>query len=161
MHPSSFLSQPQQRRASNPKQVSRLAPSTPVTPTPTSPHALSASTPELQGRRTVPSTPPSQRARARDLLRKHYGLGIVPPSSSGNPADPLNMGKRISCGMKERQLTSCWLDSSAFDAKSYYEQLITTSSLPTLIKRENELITGIAAHSCKPNLKTSYTYPAW
>ena len=34
------------------------------------------------------------------------------------------------------------LDSNAFDAKSYYEQLIMTSSLPTLIKRENELITG-------------------
>ena len=47
---------------------------------------------DLQGRRTVPSTPPSQRTRARDLLRKHYGLGLGPPSSSGNPADPLNMG---------------------------------------------------------------------
>jgi len=35
------------------------------------------------------------------------------------------------------------MDSPAFDAKSYYEQLITTSSLPTLIKRENELITEI------------------
>jgi len=34
------------------------------------------------------------------------------------------------------------LDSNAFDAKSYYEQLIMTSSLPTLIKRENDLITG-------------------
>jgi hypothetical protein len=34
------------------------------------------------------------------------------------------------------------LDSSAFDAKSYYEQLITTSSLPALLKRENELLSG-------------------
>lgn len=33
-------------------------------------------------------------------------------------------------------------DSSAFDAKSYYEQLITTSSLPALLKRENELLAG-------------------
>lgn len=35
------------------------------------------------------------------------------------------------------------LDSTAFDAKSYYEQLITTSSLPSLLKRENELLTEI------------------
>jgi len=34
-------------------------------------------------------------------------------------------------------------DSSAFDAKSYYEQLITTSSLPALLKRENELLAEI------------------
>jgi len=35
------------------------------------------------------------------------------------------------------------LNSSAFDAKSYYEQLITTSSLPALLKRENELLAEI------------------
>lgn len=35
------------------------------------------------------------------------------------------------------------LNSPAFDAKSYYEQLITTSSLPALLKRENEFITEI------------------
>jgi len=35
------------------------------------------------------------------------------------------------------------LDSPVFDAKTYYEQLITTSSLPTLLKRENELLTEI------------------
>ena len=34
------------------------------------------------------------------------------------------------------------LDSNVFDAKSYYEQLIMTSSLPTLLKREHDLITG-------------------
>lgn len=33
-------------------------------------------------------------------------------------------------------------DSTAFDAKAYYEQLITTASLPALLKRENELLTG-------------------
>jgi len=33
-------------------------------------------------------------------------------------------------------------DSAAFDAKSYYEQLITTSSLPALMKRENDLLAG-------------------
>lgn len=33
-------------------------------------------------------------------------------------------------------------DSPAFDAKTYYDQLITTSSLPALLKRENELLAG-------------------
>jgi len=35
------------------------------------------------------------------------------------------------------------LDSTAFDAKAYYEQLITTSSLITLMKHENELLSEI------------------
>ncbi|KZS94195.1 hypothetical protein SISNIDRAFT_61787 [Sistotremastrum niveocremeum HHB9708] len=35
------------------------------------------------------------------------------------------------------------VDSPAFDSKTYYEQLITTSSLNTLLKRENELMTEI------------------
>ncbi|EDR08468.1 uncharacterized protein LACBIDRAFT_297173 [Laccaria bicolor S238N-H82] len=70
--------------------------------------------------------PPGGKARARDLLRKHYGLGVgAPPPRTGNPADPMD------------------LNSPAFDAKSYYEQLITTSSLPALLKRENEFITEI------------------
>ena len=34
-------------------------------------------------------------------------------------------------------------DSSAFDAKAYYEQLITTASLPSLLKRENDLLSEI------------------
>jgi hypothetical protein len=33
-------------------------------------------------------------------------------------------------------------DSPAFDAKAYYDQLITTASLTTLLKKENELLTG-------------------
>ncbi|EIM91319.1 uncharacterized protein STEHIDRAFT_48474 [Stereum hirsutum FP-91666 SS1] len=64
----------------------------------------------------------SSKTRARDLLRKHYGLGAGPPPPSGRPMDPMD------------------LDSPAFDAKSYYEQLITTSSLTTLLKKENELL---------------------
>lgn len=40
------------------------------------------------------------------------------------------------------ELNAGWIDSPSFDAKTYYEQLITTSSLPTLLKRENELFTG-------------------
>lgn len=39
-------------------------------------------------------------------------------------------------------------DSPAFDAKSYYEQLITTSSLSTLLKKENELLSGSFSLSC-------------
>ncbi|KAH9949963.1 Vps51/Vps67-domain-containing protein [Amylocystis lapponica] len=76
-----------------------------------------------------PSTPPPgdrPKTRARDLLRKHYGLGVGPPPPlGGRVADPMD------------------LDSTAFDAKAYYEQLITTSSLPTLLKRENDLLSEI------------------
>ncbi|KAF9490352.1 hypothetical protein BDN71DRAFT_1400104 [Pleurotus eryngii] len=72
------------------------------------------------------NTPLAGKTRARDLLRKHYGLGVGPPPPlPGNTADPMS------------------LDSSAFDAKSYYEQLITTASLSTLLKRENELLAEI------------------
>ncbi|KAJ3724377.1 Vps51/Vps67-domain-containing protein [Lentinula raphanica] len=75
----------------------------------------------------APSTPPARTAtRARDLLRKHYGLGMGTPSSSGrntpDERDPMNM------------------DSPSFDAKAYYSQLITTANLSTLLKKENELI---------------------
>ncbi|KAF5382034.1 hypothetical protein D9615_004416 [Tricholomella constricta] len=101
------------------------APSTPTTPTanlpPEQSHVLHSP------RRSAPSTPPPQKARARDLLRKHYGLGVGPPPPiPGKVAvDPMN------------------LDSTAFDAKTYYEQLITTSSLPGLLKKENELLSEI------------------
>ncbi|KAG1872256.1 Vps51/Vps67-domain-containing protein [Suillus subluteus] len=60
------------------------------------------------------------------LLRKHYGLGVGPPLPlPGRSDDPMD------------------LDSAAFDAKSYYEQLITASSLSALLKRENDLLTEI------------------
>ena len=38
--------------------------------------------------------------------------------------------------------TNKTIDSPAFDAKAYYDQLITTASLTTLLKKENELLTG-------------------
>ncbi|KAL0954300.1 hypothetical protein HGRIS_003301 [Hohenbuehelia grisea] len=80
--------------------------------------------PGFANRRATFSTPPSK-TRARDLLRKHYGLGVGPPPPlPGKSQDPMS------------------LDSTAFDAKSYYEQLITTSTLPMLLKRENDLLTG-------------------
>ncbi|KAI0034341.1 Vps51/Vps67-domain-containing protein, partial [Vararia minispora EC-137] len=65
------------------------------------------------------------KSRAKDLLRKHYGLGVGPPHPSGRPVDPMD------------------LDSPAFDARAYYEQLITTSSLTALLKKENELLTDM------------------
>ncbi|KAL5504251.1 hypothetical protein ACEPAH_8325 [Sanghuangporus vaninii] len=67
---------------------------------------------------------PAGKGRARDLLRKHYGLGVGPPpplSGPNKPLDPMDP------------------DSPAFDAKTYYEQLITTSTLSGLLKKENEL----------------------
>ncbi|KAJ6513085.1 Vps51/Vps67-domain-containing protein [Mycena sanguinolenta] len=107
------------------------SPLRPVSPTPSShntivPSPLAGSA--LPPRRTPASPPPpGTKTRARDLLRKHYGLGVGPPPSVPGKTnqDPMN------------------LDSTAFDARSYYEQLITTSSLPALLKRENELIVEI------------------
>ncbi|KAF9000690.1 Vps51/Vps67-domain-containing protein [Cyathus striatus] len=105
--------------------------SSPLRPAPESEGVSSPSNdiPSRQGSSSAPrlmgSATPPQKTRARDLLRKHYGLGVGPPPTSSNTADPMN------------------LNSPAFDAKNYYEQLITTSSLPALLKRENELLTEI------------------
>ncbi|CAE6495255.1 unnamed protein product [Rhizoctonia solani] len=66
----------------------------------------------------------SRGGRARDLLRKHYGLGVAAASGSLRSKDPMD------------------LDSSNFDAKAYYEHLITTATLPELLKKENELVQG-------------------
>ncbi|KAI6024816.1 Vps51/Vps67-domain-containing protein [Pisolithus microcarpus] len=114
----------QQRKQSTPRAVSSpLRPETPpasASSRPTSPRQQSASTHSLPAHGSAPKT------RARDLLRKHYGLGVGPPPPlPGNQNDPMSM------------------DSVAFDAKSYYDQLITTSSLPTLLKRETELLSEI------------------
>ena len=38
------------------------------------------------------STPPGQKTRARDLLRKHYGLTVGPPGAAKSPADPMDLG---------------------------------------------------------------------
>lgn len=97
-----------------------------MSPPPSLPHrpnsGLGQSTP--QGALTPPGS--ATKTRAMDLLRKHYGLGVGPPTPvPGKSNDPMNM------------------DSPAFDAKTYYDQLITTSSLPALLKRENELLAEI------------------
>ncbi|KAK7033252.1 vesicular transporter [Favolaschia claudopus] len=109
------------------------SPLRPASPTPSSHNTIVPSPLSGGGAlspRRIPSSPPptaGSKTRARDLLRKHYGLGVGPPPSvpGKTSQDPMN------------------LDSPAFDAKSYYEQLITTSSLPALLKRENELLVEI------------------
>jgi len=68
-------------------------------------------------------TPERSKTRAMDLLRKHYGLSVTPPPPSGRAMDPMDF------------------DSPAFDAKAYYDQLITTAPLTTLLKKENDLLT--------------------
>ncbi|KAG1905019.1 Vps51/Vps67-domain-containing protein [Suillus fuscotomentosus] len=102
---------------------------------PTSPQSSSTVLPSNSRRSSLgvgqtprTKTPPGPlaKSRARDLLRKHYGLGVGPPPPiPGRSDDPMD------------------LDSAAFDAKSYYEQLITASSLSALLKRENDLLTEI------------------
>jgi hypothetical protein len=54
----------------------------------------SASPLQAAGSLTSPSTPPLERSktRARDLLRKHYGLNVTPPPPSGRPMDPMDLG---------------------------------------------------------------------
>ncbi|KAL1666907.1 Vps51/Vps67-domain-containing protein [Schizophyllum commune] len=126
---SATSSPPHSRRASVPRpppSPSPLRPSSPPTPNAAAVNISRSASGGPDGKRLpVPSSPP-QKPRARDLLRKHYGLGVgPPPPSPGVPADPMN------------------LDSPAFDAKTYYEQLITTSTLATLLKKENELISEI------------------
>ncbi|KAI9000602.1 Vps51/Vps67-domain-containing protein [Trametes punicea] len=119
------------RRPASPsslRSASGAGPSSSSTPRRTSgPMAsASASSVALEGR-AGPGVE-RQKTRARELLRKHYGLGLGPPPPLGgakSSQDPMDF------------------DSPAFDAKAYYEQLITTSSLPTLLKTENDLLTEI------------------
>jgi vacuolar protein sorting-associated protein 51 len=47
-------------------------------------------------RASVPTTPPSNKTRARDLLRKHYGLGLGPPpplTGESKAEDPMDLGE--------------------------------------------------------------------
>ncbi|EJD49116.1 hypothetical protein AURDEDRAFT_162057 [Auricularia subglabra TFB-10046 SS5] len=122
--------------ALSPRTPGRAA--SPLSPTPerspgpsTTTFAASAAVP-LKSPTLGPSAPgvggrATPKGRARDLLRKHYGLGLPGPPAPlpGRPNDPMDM------------------DSTAFDAKTYYEQLITTSPLIALMKRENELLSEI------------------
>lgn len=137
-----------QRRLSNrPSPLNPASPATTPLALPVSPLVSSSSSLVLQAP-AVPAPPAldRQKSRARDLLRKHYGLGVGPPVPlPGRAADPMDLGayqltpRGAPSVLTGRVVT---VDSSAFDAKAYYEQLITTSSLPGLLKRENELLTG-------------------
>ena len=42
-----------------------------------------------------PNQPDRTRSKARDLLRKHYGLGVGPPPPSGKPQDPMDLGESV------------------------------------------------------------------
>ena len=110
-------------------------------------HSTSSSGPANASTASLPNPNQSDRTRskARDLLRKHYGLGVGPPPPTGKPQDPMDLGEStdlISINALCSQLIAS-ADSPAFDAKAYYEQLITTSSLATLLKRESELLSGL------------------
>jgi hypothetical protein len=91
------------------------------------------------------------KTRARDLLRKHYGLGVGHPppltksesAGKSNANDPMDLGG-FTIKFVLKYIDTHVPDSAAFDAKTYYDQLITTSSLPALLKRENELLTGMS-----------------
>jgi hypothetical protein len=84
---------PTPRRASIPRPLPSPSPGPPSSIT--SPRR--SSTPGLPPQ--PPSTPPPNKTRARDLLRKHYGLGVGPPPPlPGRPNDPMDLGKEVSVG---------------------------------------------------------------
>src|SRR5260221_3508585 len=131
---------PPRPRSSNRTLLSPLRPnSAPGSPRPTITPTMS-SRPAI-GSASSPATPPPERSktRAMDLLRKHYGLSVTPPIPSGRPMDPMDLGQRSSKNIP-RPVNKV-ADSSAFDAKVYYDQLITTAPLTTLLKKQNDLLT--------------------
>jgi vacuolar protein sorting-associated protein 51 len=131
------LASPPRPRSLNKVLPSPLRPNSALAPQPSSsprPTALSIASPT--------TTPPERsKTKAMDLLRKHYGLSVTPPPPSGRPTDPLDLGQSYSRNILPRSFNKI-SDSPAFDSKAYYGQLITTASLTTLLKKENELLTG-------------------
>ena len=78
---------------------SHEAPRLPLSSDPTTPCRRNTSLTTVPGLKT-PSTPPGGKTRARELLRKHYGLGVGPPPPLGksncNGAksnDPMDLGE--------------------------------------------------------------------
>lgn len=128
--------------------------------------------PPSPGTPGTPSTPvarPVRSGKARDLLRQHYGMNIGPPAPiPGRPHDPMNIGLcplfsvfRFPIYIYIHCHFDYWTDSASFDAKAYYEQLITTTSLTGLLKRENELSTGLSPLLCSchiVSLSDFFTY---
>lgn len=87
------------------------------------------------------AAPARSGTKARDLLRQHYGMAVGPPAPlPGRPDDPMDIGKSFQTFSSATLLIA--IDSPTFDAKAYYNQLITTTSLTGLLKRENELYAG-------------------
>src|ERR1700685_3593851 len=87
---------------------SPLRPDSPSSLPSTPRRQVSSTSPALNasGTSKSPSTPPpGNKTRARDLLRKHYGLGVGPPpplprSDSGgklNVHDPMDLGMCLCC----------------------------------------------------------------
>ncbi|KAH9960886.1 Vps51/Vps67-domain-containing protein [Russula dissimulans] len=126
-HPDSQSTTPPRPRSSNKTLSSPLRPDPAPQPSGSqrSTAIPNASPRPIIGSAASPASPTPERSktRAMDLLRKHYGLSVTPPPPSGRAMDPMD------------------LDSPAFDAKAYYDQLITTASLTTLLKKENDLLT--------------------
>ncbi|KAG6851127.1 hypothetical protein H0H93_001007 [Arthromyces matolae] len=93
-----MTSTPTRRESGTPRPGSSLLNpiSSPSPSTPTTPHANPVPDPTspTPRRPSAPSTPPPQKSRARDLLRKHYGLGVGPPPPLPGKAavDPMNPG---------------------------------------------------------------------
>ncbi|KAH9994782.1 Vps51/Vps67-domain-containing protein [Russula vinacea] len=110
---------------STPASPPRPRSSNKMLPSPLRPNSAPQPSSSTRPTTAPPTTTPPERSKtkAMDLLRKHYGLSVTPPPPSGRPMDPLD------------------LDSPAFDSKVYYGQLITTASLTTLLKKENDLLT--------------------
>lgn len=144
--PASLPSSPPQgtrRLSQRPSPLNPASPALNLSALPVSPLTPTPNLPSLPG--APISAPPldRQKSRARDLLRKHYGMGVGPPAPlPGRAQDPMDLGTLMACSHDQPALTIYLADSSVFDAKAYYDQLITTSSLPMLLKRENELLTG-------------------
>ena len=95
----------------------------------------------------MPVSPGVTRARgggrARDLLRKHYGLGVAAATGSLRSKDPMDLGGFSNFTWEYGPNLGFWTDSPNFDAKAYYEHLITTATLPELLKKENDLVQGM------------------
>ncbi|KZT51998.1 hypothetical protein CALCODRAFT_442242 [Calocera cornea HHB12733] len=71
---------------------------------------------------------------ARDLLRKHYGLGLASANASASNFPIPGKEK------DQPKIDPMDIDSPAFDAHLYYSTLISTSTLPVLLAKENELM---------------------
>lgn len=88
-----------------------------------------------------------RKKRARNLLRDYYGLNTV-------KGDPMDIGAWLQRSLRSIQLRAnrgvCALDpdsASSFNPELYFNSISTTLSLPELLQRENQLLTGEGAPS--------------